>query len=778
MWQSATGKTTRITSLLSLIVLIAVVAMPAQARVKEDNHQQMIAIGQEMEALKAQGLEENARYQELKALYQTLSAQMGGDDPARIFSPSTPDRTLALVRPQFAPPSPPDSTTTTTNFANTTPVAIPTGPAVVTSTITVSGAGAYLWDLDLTTFITHTFAADLDITIASPAGTVVTLTTDNGAGNDNVFNGTLWDDDANPAGQVPYTTNNGLATDHAYTNLTLASPLVPEEALGAFIGENPNGTWTLTISDDLAGDGGSLANWSLAFVTCSDVNDAPSFTANDPPTVNEDAGAQSVPGWVTSFSPGPANEATQTVLAYTVSNVSNAALFSVAPAVANDGTLTYTSAPNANGGSTFDVVVQDSGGTINGGVDTSAVQTFTITVNPVNDQPSFTGSNQTVNEDAGAQTVANWATFAPGGGADEAGQTATYTVSNLSNAALFSVAPSVDASGTLIYTPAPNVNGTSTFDVVVQDSGGTANGGVNTSATQTFTITVNPVNDAPTAISQTLTTAEDTALPITLSGADIDGNPLTFAVATQPANGTLSGTAPNLTYTPNANYTGPDSFTFTANDGTVTSSPATVSITVNPAADDGDGIPDSIEDQAPNNGDGNNDGIPDRNQGFVTSLAAFNGAIITFANEATQFQQLGFTALPPPTDAPADLSFPFGVVGFTLQGVPANGTVAMTLYVPATPTVQDYFKRDSQGQWQSIVSTVTPVGAQQRIVFSLTDNDAFDADTAPGVIGDPGGPAVRAPIAIPTLDQWAQMLAALLLASLGWLRIRRRLERV
>ena len=49
-------------------------------------------------------------------------------------------------------------------------------------------------------------------------------------------------------------TNDGLVTDHVYVNNTLASPLVPEEALGAFIGENPNGTWTLTVSDDEADD--------------------------------------------------------------------------------------------------------------------------------------------------------------------------------------------------------------------------------------------------------------------------------------------------------------------------------------------------------------------------------------------------------------------------------------------------------------------------------------------------------------------------------------------
>jgi subtilisin-like proprotein convertase family protein len=149
-------------------------------------------------------------------------------------------------------------------FTNSTPVAIPTGPAVVTSTITVAGALPYLNDVNIQTFITHTFAADLDITITSPAGTVVTLTTDNGGANDDVFNGTVWDDNANPGGQVPYTNNNGMATDHLYANLTLASPLAPEEPLGAFIGENPNGVWTITISDDLAGDGGSLNSWSLS----------------------------------------------------------------------------------------------------------------------------------------------------------------------------------------------------------------------------------------------------------------------------------------------------------------------------------------------------------------------------------------------------------------------------------------------------------------------------------------------------------------------------------
>lgn len=156
----------------------------------------------------------------------------------------------------------------TFNFSNNTAAAISaSGTPLVTSNITVSGAGTSVTDLNLTTTITHTTNQDLDITLRSPAGTVVTLTSDNGGTFDNVFNGTLWDDDANAAGQVPYTNNQGLATDRTYANLVIATPMVPEEAMGAFIGENPNGIWTLTISDDNNNDGGSLANWSLQIKT-------------------------------------------------------------------------------------------------------------------------------------------------------------------------------------------------------------------------------------------------------------------------------------------------------------------------------------------------------------------------------------------------------------------------------------------------------------------------------------------------------------------------------
>src|SRR5439155_791030 len=80
--------------------------------------------------------------------------------------------------------------------------------------------------------------------------------------------------------------------------------------------------------------------------------------------------------------------------------------------------------------------------------------------------------------------------------------------------------------------------------------------------------------------SEAVATDEDTAKAITLTATDAEGSTLTYTIVTGPAHGTLSGTAPALTYTPVPNYNGPDSFTFKANDGTLDSNVATVTITV------------------------------------------------------------------------------------------------------------------------------------------------------------------------------------------------------
>lgn len=134
------------------------------------------------------------------------------------------------------------------------------------------------------------------------------------------------------------------------------------------------------------------AAWAQTSATASiyvvAVNDMPFFSAGNPPAVDEDAGAQSILNWA-SFSPGPANENDQWA-SYVVTGVSDPALFSAGPSIGADGTLTYTPAANAFGSASLSVYVQDSGGTLNGGIDTSPSQIFSITVNSANDAPTGT----------------------------------------------------------------------------------------------------------------------------------------------------------------------------------------------------------------------------------------------------------------------------------------------------------------------------------------------------------------------------------------------------
>ncbi len=164
-------------------------------------------------------------------------------------------------------------------------------------------------------------------------------------------------------------------------------------------------------------------------MTIDPVNDIPSFLAGSNKSVPEDAGAQSVAGWATAMSPGPANESGQALTFF--ADTDNPGLFAVPPAVASDGKLTYSPAPNANGVATVTVHVHDDGGTANGGVEETPTQTFTVTVVAVNDAPSFSaGPDQTVVSLLGNVTVPNWASGISTGPANESSQNVSFVVSN------------------------------------------------------------------------------------------------------------------------------------------------------------------------------------------------------------------------------------------------------------------------------------------------------------------------------------------------------------
>jgi formylglycine-generating enzyme required for sulfatase activity len=132
----------------------------------------------------------------------------------------------------------------------------------------------------------------------------------------------------------------------------------------------------------------------------------------------------------------------------------------------------------------------------------------------------------------------------------------------------------------IAYQPPANYTGSDSFVVQAYDTWGAK-------TSITVNVTIQPVNDAPVAYPQTVSVATNTPRAITLTGSDIEGSGLTYVVVNQPPHGALSGTPPNVTYTPDPGYKGSDSFTFTANDGTNDSAPATVTLWLNAMAAQG-----------------------------------------------------------------------------------------------------------------------------------------------------------------------------------------------
>jgi hypothetical protein len=220
--------------------------------------------------------------------------------------------------------------------------------------------------------------------------------------------------------------------------------------------------------------------------------------------------------------------------------------------------LTYTPIAGQSGADSFTYKTND-------GAYDSNTATVSITINPVNSAPIAASQSVSTDEDtAVAVTLA---------ANDADGDSLIYTIVNgPSMGTLSGTAPQ------LTYTPLANVNGNDSFTFRVGD--GTAN-----SNTATVSITVRATNDTPLAQSQEVIALEDKSVGISLYATDKDADSLSYRIVGAPAKGRLSGTAPNLTYTPDRDLNGSDSFTFVANDGTTDSGLATVLIAITPVND-------------------------------------------------------------------------------------------------------------------------------------------------------------------------------------------------
>ncbi|MCW6050765.1 DUF4347 domain-containing protein [Lyngbya sp. CCAP 1446/10] len=342
-----------------------------------------------------------------------------------------------------------------------------------------------------------------------------------------------------PAGQYHLLYRSGTTGNFAYVNnATLTT----------------NSTFSIT-GDQVTFNGINTALLNNGYYTiASKVNDVPLLdNITNPAAINEDAAQQTIT--LTGIS-----DLETATNALTIAATSSDTTLTGTPTITNnnDGTATlkYTPVANANGTANISVAVTDAdSGTV--------TKSFAVTVNPVNDQPSFNNlGNQTLTAWTNTvQSVTGWANTFNFGPANESTQTVSnFTVTNTENT-LFTTQPSVATDGTLTYTPSGKP-GTATVSVQLQDNGGTANGGVDLSNTATFNITIPVPKVNLTASTNTASEAGKTAITFT---ATAEGN----VVGAQTVNLALTGTASAADFTP-AFIPTPITIPSGSNTGTVT----------------------------------------------------------------------------------------------------------------------------------------------------------------------------------------------------------------
>jgi VCBS repeat-containing protein len=366
-----------------------------------------------------------------------------------------------------------------------------------------------------------------------------------------------------------------LTNDHDFEN----SSLTPTN-----ISDPPNGTATANLDGTIkytpdanyngpdsftytASDGTEASDPATVSITVNPVNDAPVAVADSASVDEDDVLTVAAPGVLTNDS-----------------DIDSATLSAVEVSGPDDGTLdlhgdgSYTYTPDANffGSDSFEYKAND------GALDSNTV-TVTITVNSVNDPP-------VANDDDGGTVIAghtidkNAMEGVLSNDTDLANEGQTLSAIKVTEPAHGTV--DLNSDGSYSYTADSGYGGPDSFTYK-------ANDGVDDSATKTVSITVNATNSTPIANDDTGSTNEDTPLTVAAPGvlandpADADGpNPRTADKASEPAHGTaIVNPNGSYTYTPDANYNGLDTFTYTSNDGEDDSNPATVTITVNPVDD-------------------------------------------------------------------------------------------------------------------------------------------------------------------------------------------------
>ena len=314
--------------------------------------------------------------------------------------------------------------------------------------------------------------------------------------------------------------------------------------------ETTSDSYTYTISD---GNGGSDSG--VVSITVTPVNDAPVVTGNSDATTDEG-------GSVTTDVLSNATDADGDPLTVTIDTQGTNGLASVN----SDGTITYTHDGSETTSDSYTYTISDG----NGGSDSGVMF---ITVTPVNDAPVANDDSATTMEGGSITTdvLLN----------DMDAEMATLTVTGATPGN--NGFTSVNSDGTITYTHDGSETTSDSYSYTISDGNGGSDSGV-------VSITVTPVNDAPVAYDDSATTSEDTAVTVAVSAndTDVDGLvvPTSAAVLNSPSNGSLVNNGDGtITYTPNPNFNGTDTFSYTIADDDGATDSAIVFITVTPVND-------------------------------------------------------------------------------------------------------------------------------------------------------------------------------------------------
>jgi subtilisin-like proprotein convertase family protein len=468
---------------------------------------------------------------------------------------------------------------------------------------------------------------------------------------------------------------------------------------------NGTDTFTYTISDSV------LTATATVTVVIVPVNDLPTLDAIGDFILDEDAGPQTVT--LTGIGSGAVNEPqTLTVTAQS----SNVALIPH-PTIAytspeTTGTASFTPLADQWGAATITVTVSD-------GI-SETVRVFQVTVNAVNDAPTLDALGDLVlDEDAGLQTV-NLTGIDSGAANEPQTLTVMAACSNLTLIPQATVVyTSPQTSGILVFTPAENQWGAATITVTVSD-------GISTTA-RAFQVTVNAVNDAPTATDISVATAEDTPVdiePFPVYANDVDDAALTVAGLGTPDNGAATANGITITYTPTLDFNGTDAFTYTVADQGGLQATARITVSVGSVNDP----PVAVDDSATTNEDTpvaiavlSNDSDPDGQPLSIIAVGTPSQGQATIAGDTVQYI--------PTLNLYGTDSFTYTISDGALS---ATATVAVTINpVNDAPTLDAIANRtiDEDAGEQTVSLTGISTGAanedQTILITAQSSNEAL-----------------------------------------------------